>query len=60
MRVLPNTFAIFWSLPQGGQQFHADVPATSPAAALATFRALFPTDRIRSVRGTDGRFQSFT
>lgn len=60
MRIVPNSFAIFWSSPKGGQQFHADVFATSPAEAVAAFRALFPTDTIHSCRASDGRFQRFT
>ena len=56
MRIPRNTFAVFWSPAGATEQFHADVRALSPAAALQTFRTYFPTDTVRSVRGADGRF----
>ena len=59
MRILPGTYAVFWSRPGWGQQFQADVVATCARQAAATFRSLFPGDLIRSVRGRDGRFASF-
>lgn len=59
MRITPGTFAVFWSRPGWRQAFHADVGAGSPGEAVATFRALYPTDVVRSVRGADGRFASF-
>jgi hypothetical protein len=59
MKIIPGLYAVFWS-PQGStQQFHADVGALSPAAAVASFRDYFPTDIVRSIRGADGRFQRF-
>jgi hypothetical protein len=59
MQILPNTFAVFWSFPSGGVQFHADVPAASAREAAATFHALFPGDRLCSVRGKSGRFEGY-
>jgi beta-lactamase class A len=60
MRIVRNTFAIFWS-PQGASiQLHANVPAPSAAEAVTAFRNHFPADVLRSVRGADGRFQRFT
>lgn len=56
MRIIANTFAVFWS-PEGSKaQFHADVVARSSAEAVARFRDSYPDDIIRSVRDRSGRF----
>lgn len=59
MRLIAGLYAVFWSPPGCTQQFHADVGAMSPVGAAATFRNYFPTDKIRSVRDSRGRFVPF-
>lgn len=59
MKIIPNTFAIFWSLPGDKTQFHADVGAKTAREAVASFSKYFPGDVIRSVRSTSGRFEAF-
>lgn len=62
MRVARDAFAVFWTLPAGGVQFHADMKRalypTAKAAADA-FAAMFPGDRVQSVRDGSGRFLPF-
>ena len=59
MQILSNTYAVFWSLPTGGVQFHADVHAANAHEAVAKFREMFPGDRLCSVRGASGRFEGY-
>lgn len=59
MNILPGSFAVFWSRPGWSRQFHADHFQPTAKAAAAAHRAAFPEDRICSVRGRDGRFNSF-
>ncbi|AFU87523.1 hypothetical protein CcrKarma_gp339 [Caulobacter virus Karma] len=62
MKVARDSFAVFWTLPQGGVQFHADIKrALYPTArdAARAFSAMFPRDRVRSVRDASGRFLAF-
>lgn len=65
MRIIENTFAIFWSMPCKGkrQQFHADMaklyPDEMPSMSVARFRTLFPADCVHSVRDRSGRFLPF-
>ncbi len=51
-------FIVLWTVPGLGFAFEADVAAASPREARATFRAMFPSDRVKAVklpRG-NGRF----
>ena len=67
MKILPKSFAIFWSLPGSAVQFQADGwrrplkggGYEGPAPVVARFREAFPDSIIRSVRDTDGRYLPF-
>lgn len=63
MRILHNTFAVFWTRPGYKTQFHADVgrgdDIKTPAECAAWFKRLFPGDIVLSVRDSSGRFLPF-
>jgi hypothetical protein len=51
-------FIVLWNRPGYGMAFEADVAATSATEARATFKAMFPADRIKAVKlpRSNGRF----
>lgn len=60
MRILPNTFAVFWKPSASCRvQFMADVPAASAEEAFSAFRSSFPSDLVCSVRDHAGRFAAY-
>lgn len=62
MPILKNSVAVFWSKPGWKNQFHGDFfphPHETMRETVARYRAMFPADIIRSIRGPNGRFLSF-
>lgn len=60
MKIMQNTYALFWTRKGWKKQFHADVPADVPApVAVSRFRDMFPDDVVCSVRDASGRFVAF-
>lgn len=65
MKIIKDMYAVFWShgkpfRTKGRKiQFHADVGGKSPQEAVQTFRDMFPTDTVHSVRDASGRFLAF-
>lgn len=60
MRIMQNTYALFWTRQGWKHQFHADVPNDVAAPeAVKRFKDMFPDDVVLSVRDAKGRFLAF-
>lgn len=60
MKIIANSFAVFWTRPGWKQQFMADVGGfTDPVAAVAWFKTAYPEDVVCSIRDRSGRFLPF-
>lgn len=62
MKILQNTFAVFWTRKEWRQQFHADLARLNNETArhaVQRYRAIFPQDIVCSVRASNGKFVSF-
>lgn len=62
MKIMHNTFAVFWTRPGYKVQFHADVGRgviNTPAECAAWFKTTFPGDIVKSIRDSSGRFLPF-
>jgi hypothetical protein len=63
MKIIDNTFAVFWRSADHRQQFHADAAKLFPDEPVryvaARYRQIFPSDVICSIRDKSGRFVAF-
>jgi len=59
MKILKDTYAVFWTRKGWKQAFHADICAATPNEAYSQFAGMFPSDIVRSIRDKSGKFCKF-